>query len=328
MKNNIALKAQDLSGYYKGPFGVIRAVEEVSLIVERGETLGLAGESGCGKSTFLKLLTGIVEPPLHHQGGEVEVEGNKIYNMNPEELRKNVSGRHILYVPQSTFDSLNPTLRIREFIADMLRDRTGQKYPADEVRGMLADHFSKLGLDKRVLDLYPHELSGGMKQRALIAMSTYGRPSILLLDEPTSALDVTSQKRLIEMLEALHREEIIKTMIVSTHDVTILRQLCNRIAIMYAGKIVEVGNAEDVIENPYHTYTEMLINSLLPLERWTKTEKITGIAGRPPDLRSPPSGCRFHPRCPNCTDICMPKEPPLIEKGNRLVSCWRHCRES
>jgi len=328
MSKNTSLRVQDLKGYYRGSFGVIHAVEGVSLIVERGEILGLAGESGCGKSTLLKLLTGMAEPPLSYEGGEVELEGYNIWNMDYEELRRKVLGKRLSYVPQSSYDALNPVLRVREYIADLLKEHTGRNYSANGIREILVNHFAELGLDKRVLDLHPHELSGGMRQRTVVAISTYLKPSVLLLDEPTSALDVTSQKRLIEMLASLHREGTTKTMIISSHDLSILRQICNRIAIMYAGRIVEIGKMADVISKPLHSYTKMLLNSLLPLERWTKSRKLTGLVGKPPDLRSPPRGCSFHPRCPHRKDVCMSKEPPVTKKGDSLVECWLHCGDS
>ena len=332
MEKEIAVRTQDLKGYYRGSFGTVYAVDGVSLSVRRGEILGLAGESGCGKSTLLRLLTGIIDPPLHYEGGEVEVATEKgeelsIWYMNPEELRGKVSGKLISFVPQSSFDALNPALRIRKFIADMLWEHSRRKYSAKEVHEMVAPHFAKLGLDEGVLDRYDHELSGGMKQRTVIAIPTYLRPFILLLDEPTSALDVSSQKRLIELLARLHQEKTVETMIFSSHDITVLRQLCHRIAIMYAGKIAEIGDTDDMIKEPLHPYTRGLINSLLPLERQIRQEKLTGIAGRPPDLAHPPPGCRFHPRCSERTANCKRKEPPIIEKNGRLISCWHQYKE-
>jgi peptide/nickel transport system ATP-binding protein len=325
MLNDISIRVQNLKGYYRGSFGVIHAVEDVSLVVRRGDILGLAGESGCGKSTLLKLLIGVPEPPLSYEGGEVKLEGYDIWKMDYGTLRKKVLGKCVSYVPQSSCDALNPVLRIRQFIADLLKEQTGHNYSAKEIREMLVSHFASLGLDKRILDLYPHELSGGMKQRSVVAISTYLKPSILLLDEPTSALDVTSQKRLIEMLASLYQEGITKTIVISAHDLAILRQICNRIAIMYAGKIVEVGKMDDVVGDPLHPYTELLINSLMPLERRIKTKKLTALGGRPPDLRVPPQGCRFNPRCPSRMDVCMSKEPSMIEEDERLVACWLHC---
>jgi peptide/nickel transport system ATP-binding protein len=329
-----ALRVHDLLGCYRGSFGTVHAVNNVSLTVRRGEIVGLAGESGCGKSTFLRLLTGLINPPLHYEGGEVimltkDTEEYNIWNMNPNELKEKVSGKLISYVPQSSFDALYPSKRIRNFIADMLEEHEGRKHSSDEIHKMLADHFSRLGLDEAILDRYPHELSGGMRQRTVVAISTYLRPYILLLDEPTSALDVSSQKLLIELLAQLQNEKIVETMIFSSHDIAVLRQICHRIAIMYAGKIAEMGDMEDIINNSLHPYTQGLINALLPLEHDVRSKSLIGIGGRPPDLSSPPPGCRFHPRCSQCTDICEPNEPPLVEVAEgHFVSCWLYSKES
>lgn len=321
------LQTENLVGLYKGAFGVVRAVDEVSLTVNRNEIMGLAGESGCGKSTYTKLLTGTPVPLLYYESGKVLVEGYDIWNTPPEVLRKEVKCKLISYVPQAALDALNPTLRLRQLVRDMLKERTGRKYSEKEAREFLAEHFEELNLDRYVLDLYPHELSGGMKQRAVIAISTYAKPSLLLADEPASSLDVSSQRDLIEMLLDMHRKEMIKSMLVSSHDLCVLRQICDRLAIMYAGKIVEVGSMEEIVNNPLHPYAELLLKSALPLERWTKHEKMESIWGKPPDLRNPPPGCRFHPRCPHVMDICKTRMPPDLEIKRRHVQCWLSAEE-
>jgi len=319
---------QDLKGWYLSPvFGTVYAVDGVSFSARKREILGLAGESGCGKSTLLRLLTRVVDAPLYYQGGEVIVvdnDGKKyhVWQMGIEDVRRNVLGKLMSYVPQSVFDALDPTQRVRDFIATALRESKGVKYSTEEIRKMVGDHFARLGLSEDVLDRYPHELSGGMRQRVVIAISTYLKPTILLLDEPTSALDVSSQKRLIELLVSLFKDRIVDTMLFASHDITMLRQICHRIAIMYAGKIVEIADTENIIYNPLHPYTRGLINSLLPLEDSIKGRKISGIPGAPPILTAPPVGCRFYPRCDQRMDICKVKEPLLTEKKNRIVSCW------
>jgi len=322
-ENKVILKSEDVRGYYRGWFGIVRAVDGVSLTINSGEIVGLAGESGCGKSTFEKLITGTPFPLLHFEGGKIEVEGYDIWNTPVEVLRKEVKCKLLSYVPQASLNALNPVLKIKEFVADMLRERTGRKYSADEAREMLSEHFEMLNLDKRVLDLYPHELSGGMRQRAIIAISTYAKPSLLITDEPTSALDVSSQMKMVKFLLDLRRHGIIKSALISSHDLAMLRQLCDRIAIMYAGKLVEVGMTDDLINNPLHPYTKLLLDCLLPLEEEIRKKSVLSLHGRPPDLRSPPKGCRFHPRCPEFRKgLCDSKEPPLVESKGRLVSCW------
>ncbi len=316
------LEVVDLKGYYRGTFGVVLGVDGVSVTIKKGEALGLAGESGCGKSTFAELITGTPLPGLHYEGGRVEVEGYDVWKLPPETLRKEVKCKHMSYVPQAALNSLNPIKRLKEFVADMLKERTGQRYSPDEAREMIANHFERLNLDKHVLDLYPHELSGGMKQRAVIAISTYANPSLLIVDEPTSSLDVSSQKDMVKMLIDIQREGIIKSMITVSHDLAMLRQLCDWIAIMYAGRFMELGKMDDVVSDPRHPYTKLLLSSLLPLEKWIKSQDLKSIPGRHPDMRYPPPGCRFHPRCPNCTDICKSEKPPIFEKDGRQISCW------
>jgi len=322
------LITKELKGQYKGNFGIVYAVNGVSLEVREGEILGLVGESGCGKSTFMKLLTGMIDPPLYYSSGKVLILGKEgqyysVYDLTKEELRKKVSGKLISYVPQSSFDALNPSQRIREFIADMLRENTGKKYSSKDIHEMLREHFEKLGLSEDILDRYPHELSGGMKQRTVIAISAYLRPSILLLDEPTSALDVSSQKRVIELLVNLHKEGILETIVISSHDLSVLRQLCDRIGIMYAGKLVEIGDIDTIISDPLHPYTRGLLNSLLPPEKEIRYKKVVGIPGRAPELISPPLNCSFYSRCSQAMEICNLKEPPVFEnKEKHSVACW------
>jgi peptide/nickel transport system ATP-binding protein len=221
-------------------------------------------------------------------------------------------------------DSLNPVKRIRDFIMDVVRERTGKRRSRVEVLKMAGDHFEKLGLERWVLDRYPHELSGGMKQRVVIGISTLWNPKLLIIDEPTSALDVTTQRLVIISLVRLKMAGIIKSMLFVSHDITVLGQLCDRCAVMYGGKIVEVGSMNDILDNALHPYTSALISSVVSYdpERMGKGG-LKSIPGSPPDLRNPPLGCRYHPRCEKAMEICGAKEPPLgaIENG-RHVACW------
>ena len=316
------LQVKDLKGYYRGAFGVVHAVDSVSLEISEGERFGIAGESGCGKSTFAQLITGTTKPLLHYESGEVKVDGFDVWKISPEELRKDVKCKLISYVPQAMLNSLNPVLRVKEFIADMLKERTGRKHSVNEAREMAADHFKKLGLDPHVLDVYPHELSGGMTQRAITAISALANPKLLITDEPTSALDVTSQKRMIELMKDIQRKGIIRSLICISHDLSALNQLCDRIVIMYGGKFVESGKVDEIINDPLHPYTRALMDSLLPLERQAKYQSLTSIPGVVPDLRNPPPGCRFHTRCRKCMEICRSSEPPTVERKGKSVVCW------
>jgi len=325
--NKNLLVVKDLKGYYKGTFGVVHAVDGVSLKIGEGERVGIAGESGCGKSTFAQLITGTTTPLLHYEGGEVIADGFNIWKIPPETLRKEVKCKLLSYVPQAMLNSLNPVIRVREFIADMLKERTGRKHSVKETSKIAAEHFEKLGLDVRVLNVYPHELSGGMMQRAIIAISTMASPKLLITDEPTSALDVTSQRRMLELMIDIQRKGIIKSLICISHDLATLNQLCDRIVIMYAGIFVEEGKADDVINRPLHPYTRALMDSLLPLEPETKDKSLSSIGGVVPDLRNPPPGCRFNPRCEKCTKRCTYMEPPNLEVKGRIVKCWLYSRD-
>jgi len=315
----------DLKGYYKGWFGVVRAVDGVSLLVDNGEIVGLAGESGCGKSTLAHLMWGTLPPLLHYESGKVVVDGFDIYGTDPEVLRTEVKCKRMSLVPQASMDSLNPVRRISHLIMDVVSERTGRRPSKEEVLKMAGEHFVKLGLDKHVLNLYSHELSGGMKQRAVIAISTLWNPKLLVVDEPTSALDVTSQRRIIRLLLDLRHDEIVKSMLFITHDIPLLRQICDGCAVMYAGKIVETGTTNEIINDALHPYTRGLISSTIAYSSQAREERLKSIPGTPPDLRDPPPGCRFHPRCEECMKVCKTREPPLITKTKRQVSCWLYC---
>ncbi len=322
---NQLLLIKELKGYYRGTFGIVHGVDGVSLAIKNGEIIGLAGESGCGKSTLAELVTGTPRPLLHYEGGQVLLDDFDIYNLDPEVLRTEVKCKRMAYVPQASMDSLNPVKRIRDFIMDVVQERTGENPPKKEVLEMAAAHFERLGLEKRVLGLYPHELSGGMKQRSIIAISTLWNPKLLIIDEPTSALDVTSQKRMIKLLWDLEQEKIIQCMLFVSHDIATLRQLCDRCTIMYCGKLVETSGMDEILNDPLHPYTRGLIASVVSYDpKKSRKGGLKSIPGRHPDLRNPPSGCRFHPRCGEAMEICKSKEPPLIEAVTRKrgVSCW------
>jgi peptide/nickel transport system ATP-binding protein len=318
------LDIEDLKGYYRGTFGVVFGVDGVTLTLDSGEILGLAGESGCGKSTLAELVSGSPPPLLHYEGGKILVDGFDIYHIDPKLLRTEVKCKRMSYVPQASMESLNPVKRIRDFIMDVVKERTGKKPSKEEVLKMAGDHFKTLGLESWVLDRYPLELSGGMKQRVVIGISTLWNPKLLVIDEPTSALDVTSQKRMIRSLLNLKEEKIIESMLYISHDMTSLRQICDRCAVMYCGKIVETGPMDDIINDPHHPYTQGLISSVVSYDPEGREKgELSSIPGEHPDLRNPPSGCRFHPRCANATESCKSVEPPVIraEKGKRECAC-------
>jgi peptide/nickel transport system ATP-binding protein len=322
------LEIERLKGFYRGIFGTIRAVDGVSLTVDNEEVVGLVGESGCGKSTLAQLCSGSPSPLLHYESGKILVDDHDIYQIDPEEFRTEVKCKCMSYIPQASMDSLNPVKRIRDFITDVVKERGGKHGSKQEVLEMAGEHLEKLGLERWVLDRYPHELSGGMKQRVVIGISTLWNPKLLVIDEPTSALDVTTQRLVIRELLDLKKAGIISSMLFISHDITVLAQLCDRCAVMYGGKIVEVGGMNRILTDALHDYTRALISSVVSYDP-TRMGKggLKSIPGAPPDLRDPPPGCRFYPRCENCMDVCKTAEPLLEPVGNGSeVACWRYNR--
>ncbi|MEM2981417.1 MAG: ABC transporter ATP-binding protein [Thermoproteota archaeon] len=324
------LEIEDLKGYYRGTFGVVYGVDGVTLTLDSGEVLGLAGESGCGKSTLAELVSATPPRTLRYEGGKIIVDGFDIYHISPEILRKEVKCKRMAYVPQASMESLNPVKKISSFLMDVMKERTGEKPKEEEVINMAGEHLKKLGLEPWVLDRYPFELSGGMKQRVVIGISTLWNPKLLIVDEPTSALDVVSQKNMIKALLDLKQANIIESILFISHDISTLRQICDRFAVMYAGKIVETGATDEIINSPLHPYTQGLMTSIVSYEprRRERGRYIKSIPGEHPDLRNPPPGCRFHPRCPYAMDVCRTEAPPIItsERGAREVSCWLYSR--
>ena len=318
------LEVQKIRGGYETPYGFVRAVDGCSLVAYEGEILGIAGESGCGKSTFAHLIIGYVKPPLKVLEGTSIIDNTDIYKLSWTERRTKVWGRLVSVIPQYSMNSLNPTKRIKDLVLDVIREKYRTPPPKDKIIEMARVRFEELGLSDKVLDMYPIELSGGMKQRAVIAISTLLNPKLLIADEPTSALDVSTQKRLLQLLYNLvRRKNIVRTLIMISHDIATLRQICDRMCIMYAGKIVELASTEDIINYPLHPYTKGLINSVVSVEPSLRKKVLKGIPGAPPNLINPPPGCRFHPRCPNALPICYKKEPPLVEiNERRYVACW------
>jgi len=298
----------------------VHAVDGVSLSIKEEEILGIAGESGCGKSTLMKALYGSVEPPLTVVDGKVyfNMNGNKIdiFSLDKQEM-KNIQWSFHSYIPQGSMNSLNPTIRIKSQFMDIITAHQ-KNVEKKETEQLMDEHIQELGLPSEVLMSYPHMLSGGMRQRVIIALATILRPRVIFADEPTTALDVLVQRGVLQMLTKVV-ENFKSTLVLITHDMGVQAQITDRIAIMYAGKIVELAPTEVLFENPYHTYTRYLINSLPKIG--DKSRK-TSIGGRPPSLSNPPEGCRFHPRCPDKIDICEKASPPLIKVApDHYVAC-------
>ena len=319
----LILKAENIKGGYELGSAFLKAVDGCSLYVNEGEIMGLAGESGCGKSTFAKLVMGYAKPPLKFTDGRSIIDGVDVYGLPWKDRRARLWGRVVAMIPQASMNALNPTKKIKDLILDVFKEKYPHSPSKEEVMKKATNRFEEIGLDSRVLNMYPIELSGGMRQRVVIAISTLLNPSLLIADEPTSALDVSTQKLLLELLYTLVRRSIVKALLFISHDIATLRQICNKMCIMYAGKVVEIGCTEDVIRKPLHPYTQGLINSVISLDPSARNTVLTGIPGSPPNLLNPPPGCRFHPRCPHATPICREREPPLLEvKKGTYVACW------
>jgi len=319
-----AIKIEDLIGYYRGSFGIVHAVDGVSLSVKKGDIVGIAGESGCGKTSLAELITGQPIHLLQHEEGKVYVNNISMYELDEDTIRKEILCKVMAYVPQASQNSLNPVKRIRDFILDAMRERIGTKPKhKGQVLQRVVEHFKKLGLEKSVIDKYPHELSGGMKQRVVVGISTLWNPLILIVDEPTSALDVTTQQLLIQTLINLRNIGIVETILFISHDIPVLAQICNICMVMYAGRIVEKASMDDIVNNPQHPYTKMLINSIACFNPDGSAEtKLEGIPGRPPDLKNPPNGCRFYPRCSYKLEKCKENYPPFFNPNKNPVACW------
>lgn len=306
---NVVLEVNELTTKYVTRFREnIYAVDHVSLKVEAGKSIGIAGESGCGKSTLALSLMGYYFPPLHYSSGEIIIDGKNITGMDPDTVRKSILGNEISYIPQAAMNALNPTQKVIHFIEDVIRAHhpsTSKKEIFERAR----ERFELLGLPPEVLQKYPVELSGGMKQRTVIATSVILSPKVLIADEPSSALDVTSQKMVIKMVMDLMDKGIVKALIFITHELPLLYNVTDDIMVMYAGQIVERGSAHEMVFDPIHPYTKALMGSIIVPEIGLRDVKLTAIPGTPPNLKNPPSGCRFAARCkyvmPECRAISV-----------------------
>jgi peptide/nickel transport system ATP-binding protein len=319
---NVMLEVNELTTKYITRFGEdVYAVDHVSLKVEEGKSLGIAGESGCGKSTLALSLMGYYFPPLHYTSGEIIINGKKITGMKPDDVRKLVLGTEIAYIPQAAMNALNPTQKIIHFIEDVVQAHDlyiTKKDIYERARTL----FETLGLPAEVLQKYPVELSGGMKQRTVIAISVLLLPKVLIADEPSSALDVTSQKMVIKMLRQLMETGFISSLIFITHELPLLYNVTDDIMVMYAGQIVEKATAEQAVFDPIHPYAKGLMGSIIVPEKGLRDVKLTAIPGVPPNLKNPPAGCRFAPRCKFTRPECLVTSVGLHDVGDgRTYRC-------
>lgn len=319
------LRAENLDAFYvldfSGTRKVVKAVNRVNLEVYENEVFGIAGESGCGKTTLLRALFAQVEPPLRIMSGKVFYRVNRedvdIFNLPPEKKRK-LRFEYIAYIPQGSMSVFNPVKTIRVTFLDVLESHIQGK-AREELLKTAREHLEKLGLPGKVLGAYPHQLSGGMRQRIAIALATLLNPRIILADEPTTALDVVAQRAVLDLLGEV-QEKLKNTLILVTHDMGIHAAITHRMAIMYAGKIVEEGKTEDIFSSPLHPYTQYLIRSLPRIGDKTPRESVPGA---PPSLVDPPQGCMFHPRCPYTLPQCKTETPQLVPSGkHHKVACF------
>jgi len=316
-------EVDNLRAHYLTRFGQkIQAVDGVSFSLKPGEILGIAGESGCGKTTLVSACMGLYIPPLHLSSGDVRIEGKSIIGMNVETNRREILGRKISMIPQGALNSLNPTRKVKDLASDMIlsHDESADK---KEIHARLRQRFQKLGMSNadEVLNAYPVQLPAGMKQRVVIGISTLLDPRVVIADEPTSALDVSTQKAVIRLLFELMDQGIIGSMLFITHELPLLRHVSNNIAVMYAGEFVEVGDIEQVIFDPRQPYTKALMGSMLSAEAGQRDKKPVSIEGAPPNLAYPIKGCRFAERCPEVRPDCKEKQQLIRIVKDRQVRC-------
>jgi oligopeptide/dipeptide ABC transporter ATP-binding protein len=319
---NDLLEIQGLKTYFHTGQGTVKAVDGVSLRVSKGEAVGLVGESGCGKTMTAHSIMKLVPAPGVIEEGRILFRGTDLLNLSDPAIRK-IRGRQISMIFQDPMTYLNPVIKVGKQIAEVMPDRPGER--------RLIELLEAVGIPEpeRRLSDYPHELSGGMRQRILIAIAMANDPLLLIADEPTTALDVTIQAQILDLIRRIQKEKEMSLLLIS-HDLGIVAGLCDRVYVMYAGKIVESGDVFSIFERPLHPYTQGLLRSSLSIAEFR--ERLEVIEGSVPNLLEPPPGCRFHPRCPSAMPVCKEKEPFLTEPSSaHEVSCWlyeNHGREN
>jgi peptide/nickel transport system ATP-binding protein len=310
------LRVDDLRVWYHTPRGPVKAVDGVSFGVFPDERFGLVGESGSGKSTIALALMRLIRPPGSIEGGSVELDGVNLIELPDEQMRR-LRLATIALVAQGAMNSLNPVIRLREQILDAMRDH-GERLSKAAGNARVASLLQQVGLSPAVADRFPHELSGGMKQRVCIAIAICLRPKVIVADEPTSALDVVVQRQVMETLRRI-QEQLGASVLLVGHDMGLMAQFVHRLGVMYAGRLVEVGPVEEIFSEPLHPYTQLLIKSLPSLD---EKSALQGIPGLPPSLLERPTGCSFHPRCPHVMPRCVVEDPHVLDVGpGRFVAC-------
>jgi len=318
------LEVRDLKVQYKTRAGVVKAVDGVSYWVDEGETLGIVGESGCGKSQTSLGLMRLNKSPGTVAGGEVLYNGRDLTKISEQEMQA-VRGNEIAMIFQDPMTSLNPVLKISTQLTEGLIHHKGMTMQEARARALDLMNAVQIPAARERLDAYPHQFSGGMRQRVMIAMALACNPKVLICDEPTTALDVTIQAQILNLIKEL-QTEFGTAVIMITHDMGVVAEVADRVAVMYAGRIIEHAPTDEIFDHPQHPYTEALLGSLPSLDDSLEGERLESIPGLPPDLINPPSGCKFHPRCKYRTAICSDRVPPLIapidEDAAHVAACW------
>jgi len=313
------LEIKNLKVYYYTRRGAVRAVDGVSLYMDRGETLGLVGESGSGKSTLGLSILRLIPPPGKIVDGKIVFDGMDITSMPEDEIIK-IRGKRISMVFQDPMTSLDPLMKIGDHLIETIM--VHENVSREEAEKRAKELLESVGILPDRFNDYPHQFSGGMRQRVMIALALALNPDLIIADEPTTALDVIIQAQILELMKEL-KKKFNAGIILITHDISIVAEMADRIALMYAGQLMEFSDALSIFEEPLHPYTEALLQSIPNIQ--LSDQKLRYIPGSPPDLINPPSGCRFHPRCPYVMDVCRVKEPPMIEvEKGRMVKCFKY----
>ena len=319
--NNNVMEVKNLKVYYMSEKGPVKAVDDVTFSLKKGETLGVVGESGCGKTTIATSLLRMPSPPGKIVGGQIIIDGIDIVPLKEKEVRKNIRWEKVSMVFQGAMNCLTPVYTIERQMWQTLKEHREMEY--EEARKVMIKYLNYVGLSEDVLRRYPHELSGGMKQRVVIAMGLFLEPKVIVCDEPTTALDVVVQAQIINLLKDL-KEKLGLSFIFITHDLATEAEVSDRIMVMYAGKVAEIGTNHQIYgdQGPMHPYTKKLLEATPRLHH--RVEKLSFIPGTPPDLLDPPKGCRFNLRCTEVMEKCYKDEPPIIEvEPDHFVACWR-----
>jgi peptide/nickel transport system ATP-binding protein len=312
------LTLEDLGVEYAAQAGAVHAVDRGTFFVPQGNVVGLVGESGCGKTTLARAITGVMPPNARITRGRIHFEGRDLVAASRYERRR-VLWREIAFIPQSAMNALDPVYRVSSQLREVLVERGS--YKSADIAPRIDELFRMVGLDPRRQRDFPHQFSGGMRQRIGIALALALQPKLLIADEPVTALDVIVQRQVLDTLVDLQKRFQLSLLLV-THDISVVAYVCDRIVVMYAGQVVEAGTAAEVLERPFHPYTMGLTNAFPDLDR--AADQLVPIPGSPPDLREAPVGCRFAARCPFAVARCRSQDPPLMAvDGNHQAACWR-----